>query len=503
MVRNFAARPARAPTNRPGTTLWLLTAMAVGLAAWLATPGDALAKPAFSAIAVDATSGSIVFERDIDASRYPASLTKVMTLYLLFEDMRAGKVSLSSRITVSAHAAAQQPSKLGLRPGQSISVKDAIGVLVTKSANDIAVAVAEGLEGSEPDFARRMTRTARSIGMTRTTFRNASGLPDAAQKTTARDMATLGLRIQKDFPREFRYFSTRSFRHAGRVHANHNRLLGRLEGVDGIKTGYTRISGFNLITSIERDGRRMVGVVMGGETGGARNAYMTRMLNGLYKTAKLKPSRSIAAMAGNPPGYVAKAVQQALRVETPPLPRPKPDVPGPDTGVTIAEVVATTETTDEGEDESATGPAEGDAPAIAGEQPASFQSVVVETTGKADSLTVATIGMVGKAGQMAGEKALQQQEQRESAATPHAVTWNIQIGSFPTPQGASSRLDRALASGIQVLDGKSPFTMKAEVSGDTVYRARFSGFNEKAARQACKQLKRKGLGCFALAPSAG
>ena len=453
MVRNSSARRKPVPAGRPGSTLWLAMVIVISLAAWLATSGNAFAKPAFSAIAVDAATGSIVYERNIDAPRYPASLTKVMTLYLLFEDMRAGKVSLTSQFTISAHAAAQQPSKLGLKAGRSISVKDAIGALVTKSANDIASAVAEGLEGSETAFAARMTRTAHSIGMTRTTFRNASGLPDAAQKTTARDMATLGLRIQKDFPKEFRYFSTKSFSYAGRVHSNHNRLLGRVEGIDGIKTGYTRISGFNLISSIERDGKRMVAVVMGGKTGGSRNAYMTRMLDKLYKTANLKSLRSLAAMAGNPPGYVAKPVQQALRVKTPPLPRPKPEVPASDEAPTIAAVVANLETTDEAEEAGeASEPAVADDEATppTDEAATSFQAVVVESSMKSDSLQTSATGEIGEPGQTVNDPALDKQPP-EIIVTPPTVTWTIQIGAFPTPEAARSRLDAALASDVPIL----------------------------------------------------
>ena len=318
-----------------GTLFGQVLAVTLALVLWMAAAGDLTARPRLAAIAVDASSGDIVYQKNIDSTAYPASLTKVMTLYLLFEDMRAGKVSLSSRFTISAHAAAQQPTKLGLKAGESISVRDAIGVVVTRSANDIAVAIAEGLEGSEEAFAARMTRTARAMGMTKTTFHNASGLPDSRQKTTARDMATLGLRIQRDFPKQFHFFSTKTFHYAGRKIGNHNHLLGRVDGVDGIKTGYTRMSGFNLITSIERGGKRMVAVVMGAPTGRWRNAYMTRMVDRLYKTASLKPLRHVAALAGDPPGYVAPPVHQALRVDTPPLPRPKPDL-APDTPVVVA-----------------------------------------------------------------------------------------------------------------------------------------------------------------------
>ena len=262
-------------------------------------------RPAFSAMAIDAYSGKSLYERSPDEPRYPASLTKMMTLYLVFQDLQAGKITKNSRFTVSAYAASRAPSKLGLRPGQTIRVEDAILALVTKSANDVAATIGENLGGSEAKFAERMTRTARSIGMTRTTFRNASGLPDDEQRTTARDMATLGLRLQRDFPSEFAYFSRPSFTFAGRVVRTHNRLLGRMRGVDGIKTGYTRASGFNLVTSAGRDGRRLVGVVMGGASGGARNRYMAAMLETAFP--KAGKGKVIALAAGRPPGFNAAA----------------------------------------------------------------------------------------------------------------------------------------------------------------------------------------------------
>ncbi len=495
MVCNFRAGPAFAARRRGILAVSAATALIITLVAWMATAGVAEARPAFSAIAVDASNGRILYQSHIDSPRYPASLTKVMTLYLLFEDLRAGKVSLSARFTVSRHAAAQQPSKLGLKPGSTISVSDAIGALVTKSANDIAVTVAEGLEGSESAFAARMTRTARALGMTRTTFHNASGLPDNRQKTTARDMATLGLRIQRDFPKQFAHFSTQRFSYDGRSFRNHNHLLGRLRGVDGIKTGYTRVSGFNLICSIERDGKRMVGVVMGGRTSRARNAYMKRMLERMFKSGKLKPELRVAALAGHPPGYVPKPVTQALRVDTPPLPRPRPDL-AQNNNAKPAVVEAAIGT------DVASAPETAPEPAKAEVQATSFESVQVEEAGKSDSLKMKTTGSIGNAAQIVGEKALAQPAIKPSAEPAQKETWNIQVGAFPTPDGARRRIDAALSTGIGVLDGKSAFTMRADVGGDTIYRARFFGFNEHDARHACRLLKRKGLGCFPLAPSA-
>ncbi len=201
-----------------------------------------------------------------------------MTLYLLFERLDAGKINLDTEMQVSEHASEQAPTKLGLRPGQTIRVEDAIKGLVTRSANDAAVVIAEAIGGDEDDFAKMMTRKARSLGMTRTVYRNASGLPNDDQVTTARDQATLGRAIQDRFPRYYRYFATTSFNYRGRNIRNHNRLIGSVEGVDGIKTGYTRASGFNLVTNLRRGNRHLVGVVLGGRSGGSRDATMRNLL---------------------------------------------------------------------------------------------------------------------------------------------------------------------------------------------------------------------------------
>jgi D-alanyl-D-alanine carboxypeptidase len=250
--------------------------------------------PAFSSIIVDGNSGATLSANNPDASRHPASLTKIMTLYLLFERLDAGKLKLDSEMEVSEHASEQAPTKLGLRPGQTIKVEDAIKGLVTRSANDAAVVIAEAISGDEDDFAKLMTRKARALGMTRTVYRNASGLPNDEQVTTARDQSTLGRAIQDRFPRYYRYFSTAAFNYKGHSIRNHNRLLGNVEGVDGIKTGYTRASGFNLVTSMRRGNRHLIGVVLGGRSGGSRDAIMRNLLaENLPKGAS---SRTVAAI---------------------------------------------------------------------------------------------------------------------------------------------------------------------------------------------------------------
>ncbi|MGN6310900.1 MAG: serine hydrolase [Xanthobacteraceae bacterium] len=251
--------------------------------------------PAFASIIVDANSGATLTATNADGLRFPASLTKIMTLYLLFERLDAGKISLNTEMPVSAHAASQAPTKLGLRPGQTIRVEDAIKGLVTRSANDAAVVIAEFIGGDEDDFAQMMTRKARSLGMTRTVYRNASGLPNDDQVTTARDQSTLGRAIQDRFPRYYRYFATASFNYRGRNIRNHNHLLGKVEGVDGIKTGYTRASGFNLVTNLRRGNRHLVGVVMGGRSYSARDAIMRNLL--AENLEKASGRRTVAAIA--------------------------------------------------------------------------------------------------------------------------------------------------------------------------------------------------------------
>jgi len=250
--------------------------------ALLAASFFACASPAFakteSFIVVDAENGKALAEHNADAQNYPASLTKMMTLYLLFEAMEQGKVKLDQQFTISRWASVQAPSKLGLSEGQTIAIRDLILGIVTKSANDAAVTVAENMAGSESAFAERMTQKARALGMTHTVYRNASGLPNPGQLTTARDLARLALALYRDFPKEYAYFATEEFTYKGITHTNHNHLMQSFEGMDGIKTGYIRASGFNLAASAVRDNHRLIGIVMGGLTAHARDNEMARLL---------------------------------------------------------------------------------------------------------------------------------------------------------------------------------------------------------------------------------
>jgi D-alanyl-D-alanine carboxypeptidase len=271
--------------------------------------------PAFSSIIVDGNSGATLSSTSPDASRHPASLTKIMTLYLLFERLDAGRMKLDTEMAVSEHASEQAPTKLGLRPGQTIRVEDAIKGLVTRSANDAAVVIAEAIAGNEDDFAKQMTRKAHMLGMSKTVYRNASGLPDDEQVTTARDQSTLGRAIQDRFPRYYRYFSTASFTFRGHSIANHNHLLGSVEGVDGIKTGYTRASGFNLVTSMRRGNRHLVGVVMGGRSAGSRDAAMRSLL--AENLEKASTRRTVAAITERGSSSDANVEVADAEAETP------------------------------------------------------------------------------------------------------------------------------------------------------------------------------------------
>jgi D-alanyl-D-alanine carboxypeptidase len=411
-----------------------VAAMAAGAAGASAAPG--------AAIVVDAKTGKVLYSSNADAQRYPASLTKMMTLYLLFEAIDSGKTKLTSRIPISKFAASQAPTKLGLKPGSTISVEDAVLSLVTKSANDMAVAIAEYLGGTESRFAAKMTAKARAIGMSRTTFKNASGLPNTGQVTTARDMATLGRALQDRFPRHFHYFATSSFKFGKARIANHNRLLGRVAGVNGIKTGYTKASGFNLVSSVDHNGKKLVAVVMGGTSGKSRDQRMASLISD-YMPRAYAGNRT-APLLGAP--VTASAVASLV-----PAPRLKPDAGEPiETGsVAVAAKAPVTE-----EDQTI---AQGD---IADDDPAP--------------------------------------EVSETAAV--VVTgWKIQIAAAPTESAAKAMLDSATAKASKMLSGRSPYTEPIVKGNTTLYRARFAGFTSKeSAREACSYLTKQKFACLAL-----
>ncbi len=266
----------------------------------------------YASIVVDADSGRVLHAKNADTRNHPASLTKLMTLYLAFEALDAGRLRLDQALPVSRRAAGQAPSRLGLKAGESITVRQAILALVTKSANDAATVMAEALAGSEQKFARAMTAKARALGMNHTSFRNASGLPNRRQLSSARDVATLALALRRDFPHRYGYFATRKFRFRGKSYRNHNKLLAEYPGTDGLKTGYIRASGFNVVASVERDGRRLVGVVLGGKSPRSRNRHMMQLFDRTFRRLR---------------GYAPPARPPVTTAWSAPRPSPKPAPP--------------------------------------------------------------------------------------------------------------------------------------------------------------------------------
>lgn len=430
-----------------------------------------------AALVVDAKTGKVLYSSNADKRTYPASLTKIMTLYMLFEALDSGRVTLSSRISISKHAAGQPPSKLGLKPGQSIAVKDAILSLVTRSANDIAAAIGEHLSGTESGFGADMTTRARQLGMKSTTFRNASGLPNSSQVTTARDMAILGRAIQDRFPHHFHYFNTRTFNYRGQKIGNHNRLLGKIKGVDGIKTGYIRASGFNLVTSVNTDNRRVVAVVLGGSSGASRNERMAGLVR------KYLPKASTGAqVAGRilPTG--------TLYVANVPLPRPRPYGDGIQTGsVTSVAAILSPEF-------QAQGDISDEAIAYVEVTPARRAAMgSAPSPEEIDDVIVAAVSVEPLA-------PMEQPIAPFKPLTEAPAGWKIQIAATPSQASAHELLARAHATGASVLAGAAPYTEPVVKDSTTLYRARFGGFADKyEARAACAHLTTKKFACYAIA----
>jgi D-alanyl-D-alanine carboxypeptidase len=472
----------------------------------------ASSEPNFSAIVVDANTGHEIYGVNENALRHPASITKVMTLYLLFEQLDKGTLTMQSRIPISEHAAAQEPSKLGIAAGDDISVEDAIKAIVTRSANDVAVAIAEAIGHDEDTFAAMMTRKAHALGMSRTLYRNASGLPNDEQLTTARDLTVLARAMEERFPKYFRYFSTHEFVYDGEVIGNHNHLLGRIEGVDGIKTGYTRASGFNLLTSVHRDGRSLVAVVMGGRTSASRDRTMEQMISD--HIAEASTNGHIANMVADdePPGNPAAPVHVA-----PPRPAAVAlaDIPAPP----VHHVVEVDGEGDDGADDD-----EDSAPrAVAPAKPARVEPIAV--TRRAPAATPESLGWVkgpdgvsvdgnkpGKA-EVAKARAAEarvvkpvaapasrehetQIARADAAQAADKGAWAIQIGASDDAEKASALLNRARAHGPGMLRSAKAITEKFKKGEDVFYRARFAGLDSTTAEQACRSLKRDGFACF-------
>ena len=411
-----------------------------------ATVGFAPA-PVGESIVLDGDTGRVLSESNADAITYPASLTKMMTLYLTFEALNSGRLRLDQMLPVSFEAASRSPTKLGLRPGEAVAVQDLILGIVARSANDAAAVLAEGLAGSEPAFADVMNRKAQQLGMRNTFYRNASGLPDPMQHTTARDTAQLAMALCHDFPREYRYFSERQFFFRGRLVFGHDHLLDWYPGADGIKTGYIRASGFNLASSAVRDGHRLIGVVLGGASGGSRDREMAALLDQGFATLGVAPVTIVARRA--PPA---------------PPPTPAPVAAGP--------VVAAVE----------------QAPPTPA--PARAKSGMF---GKAATRLALHLSPVGKA-----EAATLPRETGRAAPMPEH--WGIQLGAFHQP-AAATKAAQAAAS-LQVAKGKPVQIVEpGKAKKDRLYRARLLNFTPREAQTACARLHQKGMQCSVISPT--
>ena len=429
------------------------------------------AEARYASIVVDAETGEVLRSRNADIRRYPASLTKMMTLYMLFEAIDEGRFSLTSKLKVSKRAAGQPPSKLGLGAGSTIEVEDAIKALVVKSANDIAVVVAEALGGTEVEFARMMTRKAQTLGMSRTTFRNASGLPNRKQRSTARDMSFLARALMRDFPHRYHYFDDQRFRYGGRSHRSPNRLLGSYRGMDGIKTGYIRASGFNLAASAERDGRRVVAVVFGGKTARSRNRHMATLLDlGFTRIAERDAKRGRVRYAGIPRPPAGSGLAA-------PSPRFKP----------AAIMVAAVEAPDLAEGAAAP-PAETmvtvealEAAVAAGPPPAELAPAKPGT----ETTTVAALTAAPEA--PASPKAF-----RADSVT--ARPWGVQVGAYESVTSAQIAMRRASAR-APLLGDAIPTLVPSNVGAGTLYRARFLGLYKSDAVRACRTLRPSPMPC--------
>jgi D-alanyl-D-alanine carboxypeptidase len=469
------------------------------LAGWGAVVAPASAAVPNSAIVVDAKTGKILYGSNVDAQRHPASLTKMMTLYMLFDALAQGRASLDARMPVSAFAAAQAPSKLGLKVGSTISVRDGILALVTKSANDVAVVIAEYLGGSEKTFAARMTRQARALGMTKSNFVNASGLPASQQWTSARDMATLGRALREHFPQYYDYFSTPSFVWNGRRIGNHNGLLRRLDGVDGIKTGYTRASGFNLVTSVDRDKRLVVAVVLGGASTKARDNKMADLIE-TYMPKASTGARVAKLIPGKPGPAPKPAPDVAVASAQVPTPRPRPTIDANVDAVAVAAAAPPAEATDKPL-VVATADVEPDAATVTASvmPPAAKPPVPTTVASLIGANSIFALDAVDSDDDTAEGDTNAGDDAADVAPAPSKAGWRIQIAAAPTQAGAEDILDRALAKGGKILASAAPYTEPVERNGSTLYRARFSGFASKeSARAACDFLAKQSFSCLAV-----
>ena len=460
-----------------------------------------------AALVVDGATGKVLYARNETAERHPASLTKMMTLYLLFDALKAGKLTMETQLPVSYHASIQKPTKLGLRPGQTIAVDMAIRSLVIRSANDAAVVIAEALGGTESHFAEMMTARARQLGMRETNYHNASGLPDPLQISTASDLAILGRHLAYDYPQYFAYFSLPGFNYRGGFIPTHDNLIGRYDGADGIKTGYTGASGFNLVSSVTRGTTHLIAVVMGGRTAVRRDLEMVRLLDQTF--AQIAANPTLVARASVPWRQVAQ--------NAPPPAMAGFSLPQVATNqgqfAALSPVPPTVQSEDEDAAESVRAPdenlalihAEG-APAKPA-SPQTNQPAVPPLMVKArpdDGLAAAQAQLVKSAvnapkPQMRPTLREDQGEgDLESVAPLPGRNWTIQIGAYADKALALAQLKTYAGKAQDILASASKIISPMQShSGHMIYRARFGLFAEQEARDVCNRLTQRGQTCFA------
>ncbi|MGD9784834.1 MAG: serine hydrolase [Hyphomicrobiaceae bacterium] len=533
--------------NLSGICRMQVLVLAVLTVLW--APTGAVAGAEHAAMVIDANTGKVLHSEAADEPRYPASLTKMMTLYLAFELIERGRLSYSDKLRISAQAATQPPSKLELEVGDEITVRDAVSALVTKSANDIAVALAEKIAGSEANFARLMSRKAAELGMSRTVFRNASGLPNSEQVTTARDMLTLALRLHDDFPVHYRVFATQRFAYRGKSYRTHNTLLVHYRGTEGIKTGYTRASGFNLVASVKRDGRHLVAAVFGGRTAGKRNSEMRRILDKSFAKASTRKTRRPApALVASPRPAPKPARVSRAPTAPPPVPQQAPEAvpaaqppPGPSIEIArvrtigIAEQLAGGDSAIATQNQGAVVPAATEAtppgPAPVSERPAGFRPDADTTSGAAPAggstgyvpgrppstlheqlsrLLAAhnpegtmpqapTPAMRGSVSDTPPAASPSSRRERRSGAEPRPSKgggYMIQVGAYATAAEAARQLDLARAQAQGRLSDARALTEPVQTGDGRLYRARFAGLGSGEATETCLALRRQAIDCF-------
>ncbi|PZU84914.1 MAG: peptidase M15 [Shinella sp.] len=452
----------------------------------------AIASTASSAFAgsaqflLDARTGEVLASENPDALNHPASLTKMMTVYMTFDAIRRGKLSWDSPVTFSKYAATRPPTKLRVKPGDTITVREAVLGMIVQSANDAAAAMAEKLGGTEERFAAMMTAKARSLGMPKTVFVNASGLPDDRQITTARDMSTLGIALLRDFPQEYKLFSTKSFAFRGRTINGHNNLMYRYKGMDGIKTGYTNASGFNLVSAVIDGDRRVIGVVMGGRSAASRDRIMEKLITANIR----KASSGSKLLASRSTGSAPAATVDVARLDD----QPSVPVPAPRAGQDAVAAVI--------------GMANGTAPVPASR----YGSAYAETTEVASAAMASDVPLISPKATVAASMIPTGKPKAVSSAQSSSVQassgqpsgkWQVQIAAATSAEAAMSLLADAKTKVGGVLNRLDTYTEAVTRNGTTFYRARFTGFETKdEARTACEKLVKNRYDCV-LMPARG